>query len=344
MITHSKPYITTEDINAVSEQLHSGQLARGSKVKEFEIAVKNYLGFAYTKFMDSGSHALKIALEALGVGNNDEVILPTYVCHNVIEAVFAVKAKPLLCDIGDGWNMNTGSIEKVFTPRTKVIIAVHTMGMPMDIASLKKFNIPIIEDCCQAFGLRSSQKNYTGKNSDLSVFSFHAIKCLTTGEGGMVATNNALYAERIMSICKNKSEAGIVSDLQAALGLSQLIKYPAMLEKRKQIADFYFYNIINKRLTAKFERNRSKAVFFRFLIETEIPFEMIRMYFENNGIAVRKGVDELLHQTYPDYALHDYHNAESAFEKTVSLPIYPSLEMKDIEKIVTTLNSYEKLR
>lgn len=163
-----------------------------------------------------------LALKALGVGQTDEVILPTYVCRSVIEAIFTVGARPVLCDIGNEWTITAETVATKVTPRTAAIIVVHIFGIRTDTASLERFDVPIIEDACQAFTAKAIE---TGRDTggSVAVLSFHAIKCLTTGEGEMAVSNDTGLVKRMREFrdgvdsAPGNRVASPMTDLQAAL-------------------------------------------------------------------------------------------------------------------------------
>lgn len=323
MISHSKPHITEEDIYAVKTVLESGMITKGRKVNEFEKQISDYIGTKKTFATGNGTTALILALKALGVKKDDEVILPTYVCRNVMDAVIAVNAIPVVCDIGEFWNMESENVTKKITSRTKAIIVVHIFGITADTYSLMNFGIPVIEDCCQSFGAELNGKK-TGSIGTLSMFSFHATKCLTTGEGGAVSSNDENLIDRLSELNNKNYFSSTMSDLQAALGISQLNRYSQMLLERKKIAENYFDNISNPLLSLPTSL-KEKSIFFRFPIKTvQLDFEMTRNYFEKNGIHVRRGVDALLHRIR-EIDDSEFPAATRLFNETLSIPIYPSL-------------------
>lgn len=344
MIQHSKPNITLKDREAVDELLMSGNIASGKMVVAFEEAILKFVNSSYGIFIDSGSKGIKLALRALEITAGDEVILPTYVCHSVIDAIVSIGATPVLCDVSDNWNVSLDDVETVMSPKTKAIILVHTMGIALNVNAFRKFNVPLIEDCCQALGSINKLGQMIGTAGDLSVFSFHAIKCITTGEGGFISTNNQALYDRLKALTYAKSDRSSVSDLQAVLGLSQLNAYPKNLAIRKNIAQTYFKEIENKQLTITFQHLFEQSNGYRFLLTSDVDFKHCRAFFEAHGVAVRKGVDELLHLNYPQFAKSKYPFAERIFKKTVSIPIYPSLTQENIQYVIQLINKYDAFR
>lgn len=331
LITHSKPWINDDDICAVNEVLSSGMMAGGIKVREFEEAVSKYYDTAGSVAAGSGTAAIVLALKALNIGKGDEVILPTYVCISVANAVKAVGAVPVLCDVGRHWNMTPEEVKPHISGRTRALIVVHIFGIAADTGGFLELGLPVIEDCCQAFGVMT-KKRYAGTVGAFGIFSFNAIKCMTTGEGGMVTSADPDLVERARGLKASGDVVSPMSDIQAALGLSQLARYDEMLKRRRTIAQKYF-NRLPSRLTSRLRETGQDNIFFRFPLTISGNFETIRESCEEKGFAVRKGVDALIHRKF-GLADEAFPNASELFKTTLSLPIYPALGERDIDLIL----------
>lgn len=330
MIPHSFPCIDIEDQSAVLSALQNKTLASGALVENLEKNCADYLGFSYGRTTVSGQSALVLALHALGIHNGDEVIIPTYVCRSVAQAVESVGAIPVFCDIGENWCLNLKTVNAVKSDKTAAIIAVHVFGIRAPISPLKKLGLPIIEDCCQLYSPD------VGHEGDISVYSFHATKCLTTGEGGFVATSRGDISQQIENSIMSGFVSSRLSDLQAALGISQLSRYDTFLKRRKEIADMYFESL-PQTVTSNIKKYSQDSIFFRFPILSDKDYVSVSRAFFENGIHVRHGVDMLLHR---ESGLDDicYPNASKFFAHTISIPLYPALTKKQVEHIakVTT--------
>ncbi len=331
-VPHSKPWITGEDKKNIKHVLIDGMIARGELVKRFEKRVAEYNNCVGAISFSSATFAIVFALRTLDVGKGKEVIIPTYVCRSVLDAVRFVGAKPILCDTGeDTWNITPESVKPCITNNTVAIIVVHTFGIPADVKGLIKFGVPVIEDSAQAFGSECGDRK-VGSIGDMGVYSFHATKCLAAGEGGMLVCNNQDVFKRLRQYRdKMHSVISPLSDLQAVLGLSQLERYDTFLEKRRSIADFYFNNLPEK-WTRRLNDLEKGNIFFRFPLYGDFDFDYLRVTMNKSGIQIRKGVDLLLHRLLE---LEDkkFPNAVEHFNKTVSIPIYPALTEEEIENI-----------
>lgn len=334
MVTHSKPWINESDRRAVDEVLASGMLAQGKTVRRFEREVAKYLGWADGVTVNCGTAALVLALKALGVDRTHEVIFPTYVCRSVMEAVLTIGAKPILCDVGQQWTMTAETVAPKITPRTAAIIVVHIFGIRADTASLKQFGVPIVEDSCQALSARADQT----ERGTIEVLSFHAIKCLTTGEGGMALSNDASLLEQMRGFRDGVDShlamriASPMTDIQGALGLSQLVRYDDFLKRRRDIAEQYFAELYDLPVQLP-ECIRNESIFFRFPLRVHGDFYAYRNRFDALNVQVRQGVDALLHRiSGEDRRLFPV--AEQLFAETLSIPIYPTLRDVEVQAVI----------
>ena len=150
VIPHSKPWITTADLKAVESVIRGGMLAQGDRTRELELRLAAWLNDKDGVAVGSGSAALVLALHGLDVGNGDEVVLPTYVCASVLEAVLEVGATPILCDVGRRWVMTLADAKRVASDKTAAIIVPHMYGVFADVESFLPMGVPVIEDCAQA--------------------------------------------------------------------------------------------------------------------------------------------------------------------------------------------------
>ncbi|MEO5328833.1 MAG: aminotransferase class I/II-fold pyridoxal phosphate-dependent enzyme [Magnetococcus sp. THC-1_WYH] len=314
-------------------------IAHGDRVRVFEQAVANYLGATGGVACTSGTTALSLALKTLGIGAGDEVVLPSYVCWNVLSAVAASGATPRLCDVDDSGVATVQTVRAVLSPQTRAIVAVHIFGHPCGIDSISSLGLPVIEDACQAFGLEISGR-LAGTLGDLGVLSFHATKCMTTGEGGMLVTSNARLLDCARSLVesveqKNTAGAASMSDLQAALGLAQLERYPTFLDRRQQL--FASYHQTACQLVTAFPGYLGKPPFlFRYTLRAQYGFESAQTALLAQGVQARRGVDELLHRRL-GLDDHDYPGATKLFSQVVSLPFYPSLTEQEHAQVLRAI-------
>jgi UDP-4-amino-4-deoxy-L-arabinose-oxoglutarate aminotransferase len=340
-IQHSKPWITAEDIRAVESVLHSGMIAQGDLVNRLEHAVAAYMSLQGGVATSNGTSALILSLSALGVGKGDEVIIPTYVCPAVWEAVVVSGGTPVLCDVGDDWCMNAETVRGCLSKRTKVIIVVHLYGIKTDVEEISDLGIPIVENCAQSFGSKD-QKGLCGNAGEICVCSFHATKLLTTGEGGAALTKDSKLLSRLKELKYGETDDMRgpypygMTDIQAALGLSQLKRYPQFLERRRRIAKYYFEHIDQSKAVLPYSVMK-RSIFHRFPLRVCGDIDRLREEFAAEGIQVRRGVDRLLHRQL-GMSPNGFPGAERCFAETLSIPIYPALGNAERDTIVNVTN------
>ena len=336
-IPHSRPSLNDADHQAVARTLASGMIAEGALTRTFEQAVGDRLGVPPGVATGSGTEALVAALFAVGVAHGDEVIMPTYVCDAVWVAIRGVGATPVLCDVGEDRCVSAATIGARVTSRTAAVVAVHSLGAVADIPAIKAAaGVPVIEDCCQAFGALLNGKP-AGTIGDACVLSFHATKLLTTGEGGMALSANVNIQGKLAEMRRQASrlqyQVSPLADIQSALGLSQLARYDSFLARRRQLADYYSSALATTAIALP-QDVRQRSVYYRFPVRAARNFDDVQRSFAAAGVHVRRGVDTLIHarRGVPG----QFPIAERLFEETVSLPIYPSLTDADAAHVAHT--------
>jgi perosamine synthetase len=252
----SAPDIDEADIAVVTAVLHSSQLSLGPKLQEFEQAMAQYIGTSHAIAVNSGTSALHLCLRALEIGNGHEVIVPSFSFIAVANVVRYVGAIPIFVDISTtSFNIDPDRIEAAITSQTRAILVVHTFGQPADMARIldiaKRHKLLVIEDACEAIGAVFRGKK-VGSFGDSAAFGFYPNKQMTTGEGGCVVTGDPVLAARIKSL-RNQgrsetddwlqhTEIGYnyrISEMNCALGISQLSRLEEMLRTRESIAREY---------------------------------------------------------------------------------------------------------
>ena len=336
MIPHSKPTLSDRDIEAVVNILRSGMLAEGSLCAEFEKEFAAYLDAAGAVAVSTGTLAIQLALLALGLGPGDKVLMPTFMSRAPLDACFAIGCQPVPVDSDLDYNMNPELLAPL-AKDAKAIIAPHILGITTDIRAIREFGVPVIEDCAHAIG-GTFQGQRLGTFGDITIVSFHATKVMTTGEGGIVSSCRTDIVDKIRELKLNDNgEFGgrylyPMTDMQAALGMSQLKQLDSFIEKRRQVADRYFSELKDVNCRLPFDL-QNKSIFYRFPIQSDFQAEELIERFAAYGIHVRRPVCILLHHLLQRDA-SEYPIAEGLVEKTISLPIYPALRSEEMERIV----------
>jgi len=252
----SAPDITEAEVAAVTAVLRSPSLSLGAELEAFEAALANYHGVPHAVAVSSGTAGLHLALVALGIGEGDEVILPSFTFIAVANAVLQVRATPVLVEVEPGTlNLDPEAVERAITRRTRAIVVVHTFGVPAGMSALmdiaRRNGLRIVEDACEAIGAKYNGRR-VGSFGDLAVFGFYPNKQMTTGEGGAVLAHHAGHAARLRSLRNQGRNAGgdwldhaepgynyRLSELACALGRVQLGRIEEMLEMRRAAAERY---------------------------------------------------------------------------------------------------------
>jgi perosamine synthetase len=347
MIPHNRPTIEEADIRAVEETLRSQWIAPGRRVAEFEERLAAYLGGAGDAVaVETGSAALHLSLLALDVGPGDEVILPTYVCSAVLNAIRYVGAVPVLSDTGEGCvNMTAEEVMPRITDRTAAIVVPHMYGIPAEIGPLKETGIPVIEDCAQSIGASSGGRKL-GTQGDMAIFSFYATKLITTAKGGAVYARDRALTDTVRDLveydCRPVYRTRYnlrMSDLQATLGIAQLLRLDGFLERRRAIAARYESVLRHQRGGGGFRTLSSRdSIYYRYVLICPGPPDPLKVRFAAMGVQVINPLEpwELLHTTLGMDRSH-YPHAEALAGRTLSLPVYPSLTGEEIGTVEQAL-------
>ena len=358
MIPISKPFLGKEEKRAVLKVLDSGFLAQGPKVEEFEKRFAKYIGAKYAIATSSGTTALHIALLAHGIKKGDEVITSPFTFIASVNAILYCGAKPVFVDIGEDFNINPDLIKQKITRKTKVILVVHLYGYPAQMDKImkiaKKYNLAVIEDACQAHG--ASIRGKKVGSFGIGCFSFYPTKNMTTGEGGMITTNDKKIAETArllrnhgMKIRYYHDILGFnfrMTDIAAAIGLEQLKKLEKFNKKRISNANYFNNNIKTKGIILPSVAKSYYHVFHQYTIrisnESSKSREEIIKILSNNGIGSAIYYPLPVYGQKP-YIKLGYKNRFSVTEKytkeVLSIPVHPSLTQRDLKKIVSVLNN-----
>jgi len=364
------PSIGEEEIRSVVETLKSGWLTTGRKVKTFEEDFAKYVGAKHAVAVNSGTAALHLGLDAVGIREGDEVIVPTMTFTATAEVVLYFKARPVLVDCcRDTLNIDPARIEAAISAKTKAIIPVHMAGQPCDMDAIlqlaEKHNLKVIEDAAHALPA-SYRGKAIGTIGDITCFSFYATKTVTTGEGGMATTDNGEWAERMRMMSlhgishdawKRYTKEGSwyyevlrpgfkynLTDLAAAIGIEQLKKCGKFGEARKRIAALYQKAFAElEEIFVPSSGAEMQHAWHLFIIQLnpqrlKINRNQFVELLRENGIGASVHFIPLhLHPYYRDefgYRPADFPNASAAFEQIVSLPIYPGMTQSDVEKVI----------
>lgn len=361
----TRPFVGEEEIEAVAQAIRSGWVSQGPKVAEFEERFAEYVGVRYAIAMTSCTTALHSALVVAGIRSGDEVIVPSLSFIATANAVVYTGAIPVFVDIDpETCNIDPEKIEAAITSKTKAIMPVHQMGLPADLDAIKKiadrYNLKVIEDAACAIGSEYKRRKIGG-HGNVACFSFHPRKIITTGEGGMITTDDPDIAgalrrlrhhgmsvsdiERHIAkkiIIETYPEIGYnyrMTDMQAAMGIAQLRKLPFIIERRREIAGFYNDELkkipyIRVPDVPEYAYHNYQSYWIELLGSAPLTRDELMQGLFEKGIATRRGImaihTEACYQKY-NASLPE---TERITNNTILLPLYPSMTVEEQEYVV----------
>lgn len=379
IIPYGRQSIDQDDIRAVVSAIKSDWITQGPKILEFEKAIAEYVGSKYAVSVNNGTSALLAACYAAGISEEDEVITTPYTFTATVNAISWFGAKPVFVDIDrDTFNIDTNRIEAAINKKTKAIIAVDFAGLPCDYGKIekiaKKYDLIVIDDASQSLGAKYKGKKI-GSIADMTTFSFHPVKTITTGEGGMIMTNDKNFYEKLLLFRNHGIEKSSNSEhekawfyqlkilglnlrltsFQAALGLSQLKKINKFLTKRRQIVKIYNSAFSNLPVVTPHETVGSESAWHLYPIRLELAKLRVDREIVFNDLR-RAGLGVQVHfipvHVHPYYRQKfkfnkgDFPIAEATYETEISLPLYPKMSDADINLVIkifkNAFNKYQK--
>lgn len=355
-----KPDLSGNEEKYVIDCLRSTWISsKGKYIKQFETEFAKYLDVKYATAVSNGTVAIHLALVALGITEGDEVIVPSFTYIASVNAISYTNAKPVFVDSRiDNWQMDMADVRRKITSKTRAIMAVHLYGHPCDMGELseicKEKNLFLIEDCSEAFGSMYKNK-YAGTFGDIATFSFFGNKTITTGEGGMVVTNDETIYDRAVhlkgqGLAKHRQywhdAIGFnyrMTNICAAIGLAQLEKADEVIAKKIQIGHWYKELLEDTPYVFHKPVGDVKHTYWMcsILCDTPDKRDLLREHLQIHGIETRPAFYPV--HTMPMYSLkfERYKVAEYIGWRGINLPSYPSLEKHDIIEIVQIIKSFE---
>lgn len=360
------PYISRCDKKTILKALNSSLLTDGPNLRKFESMFANFTGSKYAVGVSNATSALHLSLISLGIGKDDEVIVPNMTFVATINAVILTGATPVLADVDDELNLSPNSVLENVTKKTKAIIPVHFAGKMSDILSLKKItkkhDLFMIEDCAHALGTKLGNK-HAGTFGNVGCFSFYPTKNITTIEGGMVVTNSKKIARYIRSLRNHGISKTLfqrynrgrpwdyeviepgynyrLDEIRSSLGLSQLQILDKLNEKRKKSFQYYNKNLKQINGIKPLSEDVSEHACHLYIIRIKREFGISRdRLFErllNKGIRTSVHYKPLsMFSVYRRYAKSygNLNNSEKAYEEILSLPFYPHISKTDLDLVI----------
>lgn len=358
MIPIAKPEITDDEIRAVSDVLRSGNIASGKRVLEFEEKFAKYIGVKHAIACSNGTSALHTSLLAHGVGIGDEVIVPSFSFIATATAVSMCGARPIFADVHPTlYGIDVGDVERKITPRTRAVVGVHLYGLPCNAITLQHLcndnDIAFIEDSAQAIGAAIGSSK-CGSIGNSGCFSFYATKNMTTGEGGMITTNDddiadsarmiINHGQRIKYIHERLGYNYRMTDIMAAIGVNQLKDVDKLNNLRRLIALIYGDGIeVDGTFILPYEPHNMYHVYHQYVIQLSTAFPMRRDLFAKH--LTENGVGNAVHYPIPIHKQPLYNIpitlkvSETLAQNVISIPINPHMSIGDIVTVVDVINN-----
>ncbi|MBN2331247.1 MAG: DegT/DnrJ/EryC1/StrS family aminotransferase [Candidatus Aenigmarchaeota archaeon] len=360
MIPIASPALGSEEIRAAVRVLRSGNLTQGKSVQEFEKRFSSFIGTKHGVACSSGTAALQVGLEAVGIKDGDEVITTPFTFIATGNSILYNRAVPVFADIDQRtFNIDPVKIESKITGKTRAVLVVHLYGQPCDMAAMQKIckenDLLLIEDCAQAHGAEYKGKR-VGSLGDLSTFSFYATKNMVTGEGGMILTDNEAAAQKAKVIV-NQGQLGRydhvmigynyrMMDMQGAIGLVQLGRLAKLNSQRERNARF-----LSKRLgkldwvEVPYVSKGVKHVWHQFTVKVQAGIrDDLFEHLNSSGVGARIYYPTPVH-LQPAYRSLGYEKgicpvAESLSEQVISLPVHPKLKKAELKRVVEVMEKF----
>ncbi|VVB86768.1 UDP-4-amino-4-deoxy-L-arabinose--oxoglutarate aminotransferase [uncultured archaeon] len=359
----AKPIITNEELKAIAEVLKSGMLAQGKAVGDFEKSFSDYIDVKNAIAVGNGTIALDLALKSLNIKEGDEIITTPFTFIATANSILFQKAKPVFADVEERtFNIDPDEILNKITGKTKAIIGVHLFGHPFNVKAISEIcedhKLSLVEDCAQAHGAEYEHKRVGGFGT--GCFSFYPTKNITTGEGGIITTNDGKNAE-LCRLLRNHGQSSKyyhtilgynyrMTDIQAAIGIVQLKKLDGYNKKRIYNAEYFNKDIRLEGITKPHREKHVKHVYHQYVLKVDsnlISREKFMEYLAGKGIGSAVHYPLPIHKQ-PLYQELGYTSdsvtcpiAEELANKVLSLPVHPSLSEKELKYIVETINNYE---
>ncbi|MDP6618946.1 MAG: DegT/DnrJ/EryC1/StrS aminotransferase family protein [Nitrospinota bacterium] len=343
-VAHSRPVFGPDDERAVLRTLRSGQAAAGPEVERFEGEVARRLGLRGGVATSSGTAALHLVLLALGVGRGDGVVIPSYVCGALLQAVRFVGAVPRLADLAEGrFHPGPEEIDRAADRRTRAVLFPHPFGEPVDLSGVRALGLPLVEDLAQSLGARRG-KDPAGRARRAAVCSFSATK-MAAGEGGMVVSDRAgiLRVARDLRAYDEPPDARLrfnykMSDLHAALGRSQLKKLESFIRRRRRIAARYHRAFRDLPLLLPADPPGGRHVYHRYVVRvTGKPGGAgVLRFLQGRRVIARRPVHRPVHRIL---GVKGFPRTDAAVREAVSIPCYPALGDGEVMRVIEAVRA-----
>ncbi len=343
-IVSSRPTITRKELEGVLDCLINDELSRGEIIKTLESRVSELTGYKYVLAVNSATSAYHLAFRALEISPDDEIIIPSYFDAAPLAGLHLSGGVPVLIDIDAGTLSPDISLyrEKI-SERTKALVVGHVFGFVRDISEFPALEKTIIEDISHSIGSEHYDTSHQGR-AHIAIASFAPSMLMTTGNGAVIMTNNSRMYSLMKDLRGNSGHASclnfdyIMTDFQGAMGISQIHRLGDLIRRRREIARIY-YDALKVTSHKTFFAYSDNFTYQSFPIIFDAPAERVEKYWKKAGIEIFLPIPTPLHMFTREKSM-DFPHSDRLSKKLYSLPIYPTLTKKEIEKISRSLSSF----
>lgn len=343
-IVSSKPTITRKELEGVLDCLINDELDKGAIIRNFETKISELTGYKYALAVNSLTAAYHLAFRALEISPGDEVVMPSYFDAAPLCALSLTGGTGVLADNdADSYTPGIEQLREKKSEKTKAVIAGHMFGFTRDLAPLAELNVPVIEDLSHSLG-SVPHEGAASFQPAICVASFASAMMITTGNGGIVMTNNSRFFSAMKDLRGNSAKVPaihfdyIMTDFQGAMGISQVNKLPSLLQRRREIAHIY-YNALRLTTHKAFYAYSDNFAYQSFPVLFDAPVDRVEKYWKKTGIDVIRPVSTPLHM-YSEEKAMEYPHSDRLSKKLYALPIYPTLSKREIDKIARALSNF----
>jgi perosamine synthetase len=334
MIRFNKPTIDKKDLESVLYCMIKDDLNSGEYLRTFSSELSKRVHLPNVAVFNAYFHSFESIFHILQSQPGDEVILPSFARYGILSCIEKCRLVPVLVDVeDDSFLPSIEEVRKKITPKTCCMIISQLFGIPYEISSYKEFGVPLIEDVDGSLDSTVNEKR-VGSFGDFVTMNFNDSSILTTGAGGMVASQDKRLKMMIRSFREDQAWMDcLMSDFNASLGISQMKKLEQNIASRKKIAEYYDSAVFASNSQFIGRAEKKELSFSSYVVKTQTPFQECACFFQKMGIPVHKGIERPLH-SYLGEDVKRFSRTEELYNSLIALPIYPTLSNGDIEKIV----------
>ncbi len=335
MIRFNVPTIGRKDLESVLYCMIEDDLLPGGRLQEFGTLIKGRLGLAGVTVCNNYFSPFEIALELIGAGREDEVLCASFSRSGILKVLGRLGIKPVPVDVEtESFLPSMEAMKRRISSKTKCLLLSHMFGIPHDLSVYRELGLPILEDLDGSLGSAVNGVP-AGSFGDFVTMSLTDDSIITTGTGGMLGTSKREMKGRVGdTVCEEQ----LMSDFNAALGISQLVRLDENIRRRGEIGAYYDAAVALGGPSLVDRDEKKSLCYSAYIVKTDTPFEECARFFKRSGIPVKRGIEKPLHQLL-GLDVRNFEHTERLYQQVIALPIYPGLKKEEIEKVAKGIRS-----